>query len=77
MLHLILQSYWAGDPGAAQSTVAVGVLAEVLLVIVFCIVKLLSHCYFCGDGSKPLFSQHLTTEGHDQYTVTFSVLEHI
>jgi len=55
-----LQPYWTGDPCAAQPTVAIGVLAEVLLVIVFCIVELLGHCYFCGDGSETLFSQHLS-----------------
>lgn len=64
VLIFTLQPYWTGHPGAAQPAVAVGVLAEVLLVIVFCIVELLGHCYFCGDGSETLLSQHLSTEGH-------------
>lgn len=48
-----------GNPGAPKPTVAVGVFAEVLLVIFFSIVELWSLPDFCGDCAKAMLCQNL------------------
>lgn len=49
----------AGYAGAAEAAVAVGVLAEVLLVVVFRVVEGLALADVGGDGAKAMLGKHL------------------
>lgn len=53
----------AGYAGATEAAVAVGVLAEVLLVVVFRVVEGLALADVGGDGAKAVLGKHLWRQG--------------
>lgn len=56
---LFLDPDWAGNPRSPEAAVSIGVLAEVLLMVIFSVIKLRSLPDFCCDGTKTAFCQYL------------------
>ena len=54
-----LGSHWTGDPRPLQAAVPPGVLMEVLLVVIFCVVEGLALRDLCGDLTETFFSKYL------------------
>lgn len=59
---LFFNAHWAGHPSASKATVAIRILAQVLLVVVFSIVELLSLSDISGDGAKAMLCKNLWRE---------------
>ena len=65
-----LGSQWAGDSGALQAAVPPGVLMEVLLVVVLCVVEGLGLRDLCGDLTQTFFFKYLRKEHGEHHRVT-------
>lgn len=56
----MLDANRAGKPRSPEATVSAGVLAEILLMVIFGVIKLRSLPDFCCDGSEAALRQYLS-----------------
>lgn len=64
---LFLDPDWAGNPRSPEAAVSIGVLAEVLLMVIFSVIKLRSLPDFCCDGTKTAFCQYLSRDNMETH----------
>lgn len=74
-LGLRLDSHRTRDTCASQSTVSIGVFAQVLLMVVLSIVELLGLSNFCGDGTVTCLCQYLKDRGEKRKEKNHKLLD--